>query len=124
MPLVVNAKISADANNAVKVGSDGLLWAGAPRTWDSQPDVLIDNSWATPAQGQFAYQLGLNWQGATYTSYPLQTAIFQPFMVSRQCRFNGWSFYQYSQSSDSVMGYACSATYTSHPTTGLPATKI
>ncbi len=121
MPLVISAKVSADAGNTAKLGTDGNLLAAAPASWDAQPEYLIDNSWAPPTPATaYWYPLGLSYGSNSSSSLSTQTGVAQPFMVSRACKITGWSLA--STTATSVSLY--SATYSSNATTGLPLAKI
>ncbi len=121
MPLVISAKISTDAGNTAKFGTDGNLLATAPPSWDGQPEYLIDNSWApaTPATAYW-YPLGLGYGANSSGSISGQVGVAQPFMVSRACKITGWALG--STTTTSVSLY--SATYSSNATTGMPLAKI
>lgn len=86
MPVVVSAKVSADANNAVRFGADAGLSLPAPYGTSGGVNQLymIDNSWAAAGQSM-AYTLPGTSIGAAL-ALPLGSALLMPFSVATRAR--------------------------------------
>lgn len=86
MPVVVSAKVSADANNAVRFGSDAGLSLPAPYGTSGGINQLymIDNSWAAAGQSMAHTLPGTSIGAAIGLS--LGTGFLMPFAVAAKAR--------------------------------------
>lgn len=119
MPIVISAKISADANNQASLSSDGGVYVAPTQYPDTNPAYAIDNSGATSGS-TFYYQIGgSNSAGNGLT--PVTTyGVFQPMSLQRTGRLTGLTFNVTTTST----GTLYTAIYTASPNTGWPLSKV
>lgn len=120
MPLLIQAKRSADADNAVTFGADGGLYL--PQSYvggaGQSPSYMIDNNWGGPGQQVALPQPAIAFTSAVAT---LGTAILYPFAVTRTCRLAGAQINVATAAAGSSVYHSL---FAADPSTGAPAGKL
>lgn len=123
MPIGGALKVSADAGNGVKAGSDGGLWMPASVPAVPQYPYLIENGWGTGTGTQYWFRFA---NGANipdnYANFSANnTAKLFPISFQKDCKLTGAALRQYSNSTANGTAYM---SFYAAGSSGFPAAKI
>lgn len=121
MPVKYDIKISADTDNAVKVGSDnGLL---VPSNLRSPPHAyVVDNSWGSGTGATYWHQAQSGKTLAQMT-LALGTGYVFPLAFARKCTLTT-SYFCSTNNAPSGAGSVYASFYTGSTATGYPGAKL
>jgi hypothetical protein len=120
MPISIAAKLSADAGNGIRAGSDGgLLFDVVPQVLQS--GYVIDNSWPTDPATMYWYVPQRSRENG-FANFSTNTGMILPLVFAQDCTIGTSTIHQAIVASGTPTMHM--AVYASSPTTGLPTDKI